>query len=638
MNGLTIKTKTLIAFILIGLVTLTAGSASLWLTNSARSSIDHGQHLRGYAEKLLKLKSLATEQDLTLQGFILTGDRAHLKALLSYDDQVKTAIADVKAHLAARQESSGADRAAVAAIAAAWSSWRTKHVAKVVKYMRQPRTIDLARLEQSSGAHLADLVSFFKQIDGVEAKLSEALSQSATAQMEAIGVSQTAALVGMLAVLGLTTVLGFVTYSIIARIARTMKAMEAGEVDAMTANLGRKDEIGAMARASNAFREKLADIARAEKQRVASEHAAEEARRAMLDRLRSEFGMVVGAAVEGDFSARINTRFDDETLNELAGGVNSLLASVEAGVSETKRVATSLAQGNLTATMQGDFRGAFAELQSSLNAAMAQLDELVGDIVNGVALTERATDGIQHNAEELARRSENQASSIQETAATMEEMTATIRSNAENASTAREVAQQAATRARVGGEVVGETRGAIDRIEASASKIAEITSVIDSIAFQTNLLALNAAVEAARAGEAGKGFAVVASEVRDLAHRSATAAKDISALVSESSDNVHSGVELARRTGEALEQIVEAVDQVENYVADIAAANREQSSGVEEISSAIGHIDQLTQQSAALAEESASHARSLAQQSEQLSSSAAVFATSADRSRMSAVA
>ncbi|MEM6904861.1 MAG: methyl-accepting chemotaxis protein, partial [Pseudomonadota bacterium] len=225
---------------------------------------------------------------------------------------------------------------------------------------------------------------------------------------------------------------------------------------------------------------------------------------------------------------------------------------------------------------------------------------------------------IATGATELSGRTESQAASLEETAATMEEMTASIKANAESADRAKSISSDAAARATRGGEVVEETVTAMGLIETGSGKISEIITVIDSIAFQTNLLALNAAVEAARAGDAGKGFAVVASEVRTLAQRSAEAAKDITQLISESTRQVSDGVQLVNRTGEALREIVEAVDAVAGTVEEISAATREQSTGVSEISASVSQMDQMTQQNSTMAEGSASASKSLETQGVEL--------------------
>jgi methyl-accepting chemotaxis protein len=231
-----------------------------------------------------------------------------------------------------------------------------------------------------------------------------------------------------------------------------------------------------------------------------------------------------------------------------------------------------------------------------------------------------ASSEISAGSNDLSQRTEQQASSLEETAASMEEITGTVRQNSENARNANQLSAEARDVAERGGKVVGDAVSAMTTIEKSSQKISDIISVIDEIAFQTNLLALNAAVEAARAGDAGKGFAVVASEVRSLAGRSASASKEIKALIMESSGQVKIGAELVNQAGRTLEGIVESVKKVAEIISDIANASAEQSTGIDEINAAISQMDEMTQQNAALVEENTAAAQSLVQQSQALES------------------
>ena len=346
-------------------------------------------------------------------------------------------------------------------------------------------------------------------------------------------------------------------------------------------------------------------------------------------RATSEIDAVVAAAVDGDFSRRADLDGAPEVLRRMGERVNAVAEAVDAGVAETRRVALLMSEGDLSQTMQGDFKGAFADLKEAVNSTVARMANLVGDIQSAVSSMQGATDEIANGAGQLSSRAESQASSLQETVATMETITGTIKTNAENAEQAGGMSQEAASRAERGGKVVEETVTAMSEIESGSSKISDIISVIDSIAFQTNLLALNAAVEAARAGDAGKGFAVVASEVRTLAQRSADAARDIKELIVANSTQVSQGVELVNRTGDALKEIIESVDKVAGTIDEIANASREQSAGVQEISTSIGHLDQITQQNSAMAEQSAASARALAGEGERLADMVAFFKVSA---------
>ena len=272
----------------------------------------------------------------------------------------------------------------------------------------------------------------------------------------------------------------------------------------------------------------------------------------------------------------------------------------------------SLAEGDLSATINDDLGGDFAALRDAYNDTVNRLRELVGEIQRSTGKMGASVETISRGAAELAAGAETQAAALEETAATMEEMSASVKANADNAAEINVSVKEATESAERGNDVVRDAVEAMDSIENSSQRIVEIISVIESIAFQTNLLALNAAVEAARAGDAGKGFAVVASEVRTLAQRSSEAAKDIAKLIDDSTKSVSAGAALVRQTGEALTGIEAAIVSVVSKMGEIAAASREQSSGVEEISSSVSHLDQNTQQNAALAENTAAQVRSLA--------------------------
>ncbi|MFW5881317.1 MAG: methyl-accepting chemotaxis protein [Roseicyclus sp.] len=400
--------------------------------------------------------------------------------------------------------------------------------------------------------------------------------------------------------------------------AAAMSRMAGGDLDIAVTGEHYKHELGAMARALKVFqtngREKLRLDAEARAAAEAEAAAAKE-----RAKLQSDVAVVVDRAAAGDFKARVEARYSDEALNTFAKQLNSLVAAVAEGIGETARVMAALAQGNLTVKMQGEFQGAFAELQQNVNTTVEQLSTTVISIQQVSGEVGTATGQISEGAENLSQRAENQAASLEEIAATMEQMSATVKTNAENAYSASTLSGEASSRADKGGAIVAEAVTAMASIEEGSRKIADIVTVIDGFAFQTNLLALNAAVEAARAGEAGKGFAVVASEVRTLAQRSAEAARDIKNLIQESSHQVGDGVRLVEETGTALKEIVEAIRKVSATVTEISEASREQSSGVDEITAAITSMDEITQQNSALADESAAAAKGLTDQAARLS-------------------
>ncbi len=290
----------------------------------------------------------------------------------------------------------------------------------------------------------------------------------------------------------------------------------------------------------------------------------------------------------------------------------------ERGMIEAVGVLEAMSQGDLTRNMTAHYEGTFGDIKEAVNATIDQLRSMVMQINEAAESVNSASSEISAGSADLALRTEQQASSLEETAASMEEMTGTVRSSSENANNANKLSGNAREIAEKGGKVVDDAVTAMGSIEKSSQKISDIIGVIDEIAFQTNLLALNAAVEAARAGDAGKGFAVVASEVRALAGRSATASKEIKQLISESAGQVKTGASLVNQAGDTLKEIVSSVRKVADIVSEISEATVQQSTGITEINSAITHMDEATQQNAALVEENTAAARSLSDQASAL--------------------
>ena len=288
------------------------------------------------------------------------------------------------------------------------------------------------------------------------------------------------------------------------------------------------------------------------------------------------------------------------------------------------QLARSVATGDLSSTIRVR-HGDTTSLMASLQAMQLSLADAVRQVRVGSEGVATASSQIAEGNLDLSGRTEQQASALQQTAATMDQLGTTVRNNANNARQASQQAQDAAAVAAKGGAMVGQVVRTMQGINDSSRKIADIISVIDGIAFQTNILALNAAVEAARAGEQGRGFAVVASEVRSLAQRSAAAAKEIKALISASVERVEQGTAQVDQAGHTMEDIVSAIQRVSAIVGEISAASVEQSSGVSQVTEAVTQMDHATQQNAALVEESAAAAESLKQQARQLVQSVAVF-------------
>lgn len=383
----------------------------------------------------------------------------------------------------------------------------------------------------------------------------------------------------------LAIVAGAIAY-VVVQISRPIKAitssmtgLAAGDTMAIIPYASRTDEIGSMAGAVEVFRQTALAKVKADQEieanRVLSE--VEQQRREEIERARAA---AMAQATKG--LAR--------NLKELAGG-------------------------DLTTQISEPFDPDFETLRSDFNSAVSQLCSTLSKVAGSTVGIDSGSNEIAHSANDLAKRTEQQAAALEQTAAALDEITANVASSSKRAEEAQKVAAEASASTATSGQIVTQAVEAMSRIQQSSNEISNIIGVIDEIAFQTNLLALNAGVEAARAGEAGKGFAVVAQEVRELAQRSAKAAKEIKALIQASSAEVATGVELVSKTGSALKQIGELVVAMNQHVDAIAVSSREQSVGLSEINTAVNSLDQTTQQNAAMVEEASAASASLANES-----------------------
>ncbi|WP_421933667.1 HAMP domain-containing methyl-accepting chemotaxis protein [Phenylobacterium sp.] len=435
-------------------------------------------------------------------------------------------------------------------------------------------------------------------LDAATAKVqaaAKAHAKASAAQATLSGqVAMGGALITLLAVAGISigTILG--VKRAIQGIAGATEKLAAGDNNQDLDKIARGDELGAIVGSLGVFRDNQLRLAsmREEQETMA---AREEATRAQAEKERAEAQAAQAAVV-----------------STLADGLSRL------------------SQGDLTHSIDQAFPEEYEALRSDFNAAVDKLREAMQVIVATSSQIGSSAEEIAGASDDLSRRTEQQAASLEETAAALDEITATVKKSAEGAGHARQVVQTAKTGAADGGEIVRQAVLAMGEIERSSTQISQIIGVIDEIAFQTNLLALNAGVEAARAGEAGKGFAVVASEVRALAQRSAEAAKEIKALISASSTQVGSGVQLVGKTGQALEMLVAQVDEIDGLVGEIAASAREQATGLNEVNAAVNKMDQVTQQNAAMVEQSTAAAHALNDEASELRRLMGDFRTGAE--------
>ncbi|MCP8882688.1 methyl-accepting chemotaxis protein [Devosia sp. XJ19-1] len=414
------------------------------------------------------------------------------------------------------------------------------------------------------------------------------------------------AMVGGAATIGFGLI-GFVASRMITRpipkLAGTMEIVAQGNYEVDVPYTEKGNEVGAMARAVEVFREnglRVSQMTEAEAARIIAD---EEKRREMMSELQGAFGVVVDAAIAGDFTQRVTAEFPDAELNGLASSVNNLVETFDRSVAEVGEVLGAMADTDLTRRMTGDYDGAFAKLKSDINAVGDKLTEVVLQLRRTSGSLKTATGEILSGANDLSERTTKQAATIEETSAAMEQLASTVLANAERAKNASASASKVTQTAEEGGKVMDAANEAMERITASSSKISNIIGMIDDIAFQTNLLALNASVEAARAGDAGKGFAVVAVEVRRLAQSAASASSDVKALIEQSSGEVTTGSKLVGEAAGKLASMLEAIRENTQSLEAIARDSAEQATSIEEVTAAVRTMDEMTQHNAALVEE-----------------------------------
>ncbi|AWI57780.1 chemotaxis protein [Sinorhizobium fredii USDA 205] len=463
--------------------------------------------------------------------------------------------------------------------------------------LRKAIEVDLKELVES-GAPAGDFARLDDAIDGggermnsLLTEFTDAAASLATERTEEARVASSNALllqavVGVLVMVGMLALIWFHGNALrrgILGLRDSMQRIHSGDLASAVAALERGDEIGEMARSVDLFRAAAMEKRSLEQDAAASRDEVEQER----ERQAAEREQAVGR--------------------------------IKAAVDALGRALNQLAEGNLAVAIREPFEEGLDTLRRDFNNTVERLSHVLSNVKENVVSIDSNGRQMRSAADDLARRTERQAASLEQTSAALEEITVTVKTATNRAEEASLMVGETRVNAEESGRIVGEAISAMARIEGASNEIGKIINVIDEIAFQTNLLALNAGVEAARAGEAGKGFAVVAQEVRELAQRAAGAAKDIKALVSRSGTEVETGVKLVQATGDALGRIGANVVRINEHMSSIVQAAREQSTGLNEINAAVSQLDQMTQQNAAMVEETNAASHTLAQDAEKLS-------------------
>ena len=419
----------------------------------------------------------------------------------------------------------------------------------------------------------------------------------------------------------------------IPRLAGVMRRIADGDFETDVPFADDGSEIGEMARAVQVLREsavRVRNMTEAEAARILDE---EDRRQAMMTQLQEAFGVVVEAALDGDFTKRVDTKFADRELNTLAGSINELVEGFARGMEELTRVLAAMARADLADRMVGTQRGACAALSDSVNVLADKFGAIVGELKSASSQLKSATGEILAGASDLSARTTRQAATIEEASASTEQLAGIVVENAERATEATRNATMVTETAIKSADAMRAADEAMERIRTSSGKISNIIGLIDDIAFQTNLLALNASVEAARAGDAGRGFAVVAVEVRRLAQSAAKASADVKTLVEQASTEVVAGSRLVDDATKGIETMRQSARANQTLLDAIASNSREQATAIEGLNDAMRQLDEMTQRNAALVEETNAAIEQTGGQAAALDGIVSVFSVAAPAQR-----
>ncbi len=583
MNNLSIAKKLAVAF---GCVLSIVVATSLFAFAAVRSAENATfANMKAHLVILDLESAVATQSDLanTARGYLVTDGvaryaRLYAKAAASFDQQMATTRRDAEGH---PDILTLLDK-----VAAANMAWRHDVGDPEVRLAHDPQTLPQA-VAIAKAAHSADLTKAFRAAaEEARVKFATRAASTKATQMQAMWFMQLAQIIGSVLAVTVAIFVGLRLSGQIASPIRVlngcMQSLARGDTRVEVPSLGRGDEIGDMAQTVQTFKANAVEKQRLEAEAAAQRQVAEEERR------RKE--------IETQKYVEAHNRF-----------VTSITGALE-----------HLSEGDLTCRLTQAFSEEYEKIRSDFNMSAEKLQQVMLSVSANTQAIRSGSNEIAVAADDLSRRTEQQAASLEETAAALGEITTTVRKTAQGATHARQAVSTAKSDAEKGSSVVRQAINAMSGIEKSSQQIGQIIGVIDEIAFQTNLLALNAGVEAARAGDAGRGFAVVASEVRALAQRSAEAAKEIKGLISASTAQVEQGVDLVAETGKALDRIFTQVAEIDTIVSEIATSAQDQATGLQEVNTAVNQMDQVTQQNAAMVEESTAASHTLSQETEEL--------------------
>ncbi|MFK4259906.1 methyl-accepting chemotaxis protein [Agrobacterium tumefaciens] len=578
-----IRTKLMVAFALL-LIMVLASATFNWIQlgiadDATSDALKRARVLRG-ADRLM---SAMIDRETGVRGYLVSGNEGFLAPYRSGEAN----LAKTEAALRAEWVTSPDQIERLDAFLATAAKWQREVAEVEIKLMQQPATRGQAADLEASGAGKATMDAMRSKAAEMSGAAQDRLDAAVETQDAAVATSYTTLAISSVASLVLAIVAGALLVLSIAKPIRAMTAfmerLAGGDTSSEVPGRGRGDEIGDMSGAVEVFRQAAISNRELEAEAEASRARAE------ADRMR------LTAEAEAAAQAR--------------------LAQATAGLATGLK---RLAAGDLTFKLNEPFASDFEALRHDLNGAVDQLGETLRAVQSATSLIDSGSQEISRGADDLSRRTEQQAASLEETAAALDQITVNVANSSKRADEARKVAVLANESAAQSGKVVANAVDAMRKIETSSNEVSNIIGVIDEIAFQTNLLALNAGVEAARAGDAGKGFAVVAQEVRELAQRSAKAAKEIKELIRNSSLEVQSGVKLVSDTGDSLKTIEDYIVTVNQHMDSIATSAREQSVGLAEVNTAVNQMDQVTQQNAAMVEETSAAGATLANESGRL--------------------